>query len=417
MYKLGIVLIGAAVAMSGCKSGGSALASATGPDSAEKFLRWSMDQHKALRSYHAVLGLAARQGDNTVPADDPRSPQTAVDFVAPNKFHIHSGQRGSGQTTISDGSREIVYMDPSGALASSLPPQVSVAPASIASAMIGGSTSMFGTFPMSPMFAGQSAYDVLVDTSKGKPTFGASESRPDGEGAREVKFYSTGYYGHSTVLIGERTGMVYRWTFDLEPLAAAQRQPGGTLPHIEITMKASEVKTNPVIDGAEFDTRRAPVAKTPEVAAETPPSNQPAEPPPLKEGSVAPEFAVKTLDGQTVSLASLKGKPVMIDFWATWCGPCKETLPETDKISLKYKNLTVLAVSDEDKSTVEKFVNQNHYKFRACLDAGQAMHRAYNVSGIPCFVFIDASGKVVKTIVGSGQSGGVDAALKMIGAS
>jgi thiol-disulfide isomerase/thioredoxin len=281
-------------------------------------------------------------------------------------------------------------------------------------------------------------------------------TRPDGEPAREVKFYATGMSGHCTVLIGERTGMDYTWSCDMAPLMAQMggmfknssnnattttttggpettttTTTGGPAPKISEKMSlgyiASDVKTNESINPARFDTTKLPESKMPDFAkmlggiaksgpSSSPPPSSAAELPPLAVGSTAPSFDVRALSGGAVSLASLKGKPAMIDFWATWCGPCRETLPDTDKISQKYKNLTVLAVSDEDKPTVQKFVTDNHYKFRACLDTSGAMHRAYHVEGIPCFVFIDSSGKVSQTIIGGGQSSDVEAALKKIGA-
>ena len=78
-------------------------------------------------------------------------------------------------------------------------------------------------------------------------------------------------------------------------------------------------------------------------------------------GTVAPAFEFKALDGKTYSLAALKGKPVLLDFWATWCSPCRQSLPIVDKIYQEYKakGLVVLAVdAGEDRATVEGFLKK-----------------------------------------------------------
>ena len=429
----------AVLAVAGCKSGaGNSLAVATGADAPEKFLKWSMDQHKALRSFHAQYQMKYDMGGSAA-GMGALQPTMTVDYQAPNKFRIETGTMGMVQAVISDGTKQVTTTGLAG-----YPGQTSVSPGSIAAAGGGTTMAMFGNAtPMFTMFAGAGAYDVLVDASKGKATFGATKD-VDGEPCREVKFFATGMAGNTTVLISEKTGMARRWECDMAPLASmfrgstsettngktttttSESKPKKTSSFpgkISLAFDASGLKENVSIDVAKFDTTKLPTSTMPDLSStfksttNTGANSKPAEEATLKEGSVAPDFTVTTLDGQTVSLASLKGKPVMLDFWATWCGPCRETLPETDKISQKYKNLTVLAVSDEDKPTVEKFVNDNHYKFRACLDKSGDMNRAYKISGIPCFVFIDANGKVAKYIVGSGQSSDVDAALKQIGAS
>ena len=86
-------------------------------------------------------------------------------------------------------------------------------------------------------------------------------------------------------------------------------------------------------------------------------------PPPLK-GKPAPEIALKTLDGKDLKLSDMKGKVVVVDSWATWCPPCRESLPHLQKVSadkdLAGKGLVVWATDiKEDKPTVEKFLTDN----------------------------------------------------------
>jgi peroxiredoxin len=101
-------------------------------------------------------------------------------------------------------------------------------------------------------------------------------------------------------------------------------------------------------------------------------------------------FTLTGLDGKTYSLAGLKGRVVLLNFWATWCPPCRREMPDMDKLYREYKakGLTVLAVSDEDRETVEKFLAKSTYSFPILLDPGRKVHSAYMVEGIPkSFVF------------------------------
>lgn len=121
-------------------------------------------------------------------------------------------------------------------------------------------------------------------------------------------------------------------------------------------------------------------------------------------GSDAPDFKLTTLDGKTVEMSKLRGKPVFIDFWATWCGPCRRALPHTQKLAEKYgKEAHILAINlREDPETVRTFMQQNNYNFTVPMDTTGAVGQAYRVSGIPHFVLIDAQGKVQFVHIGYG---------------
>lgn len=121
----------------------------------------------------------------------------------------------------------------------------------------------------------------------------------------------------------------------------------------------------------------------------------------------APDFSVNTLDGKQVKLGDLRGKVVVLDFWATWCPPCRKSLPHLQKLSqdkdLAAKGVTVIAMNvDEEKQTVEKFMKDNGYTFTVGMDAGGAVAKKFKVEGIPSTFIIDAGGKVTAGIVGYG---------------
>jgi thiol-disulfide isomerase/thioredoxin len=118
----------------------------------------------------------------------------------------------------------------------------------------------------------------------------------------------------------------------------------------------------------------------------------------------APRFALKDLSGNTVSLDELKGKVVVVDFWATWCGPCKASFPGMQKVQEKYKNdpdvKFVYIDSWESKKPEEMqknasdFIAKNKYDFNVLLDTDDKTISSYAVEGIPTKFFIDPASKV-----------------------
>ncbi|WP_138204630.1 TlpA disulfide reductase family protein [Haloimpatiens lingqiaonensis] len=116
------------------------------------------------------------------------------------------------------------------------------------------------------------------------------------------------------------------------------------------------------------------------------------------------DFTLKDLQGKTVKLSDFKGKKVFLNFWATWCGPCKREIPDMIKFQeeIKDDNIVILAVNIGDsKSKVEDFVKKNNINFTVLLDEKQQVAIKYNVSGIPTTYLIDENGKLVKWTTGA----------------
>jgi thiol-disulfide isomerase/thioredoxin len=111
----------------------------------------------------------------------------------------------------------------------------------------------------------------------------------------------------------------------------------------------------------------------------------------------APEFNLPARGGATVDLSQFKGQVVMINFWASWCVPCRQEMPLLDSIYKKYKPLgfTLLSVNVEpEQKDAESFLKQTPVTFPVLFDAKSKVSGLYNVQGMPTTVFIDRKGNV-----------------------
>ena len=124
----------------------------------------------------------------------------------------------------------------------------------------------------------------------------------------------------------------------------------------------------------------------------------------IKEGMEAPDFTVEMLDGSKITLSELKGNVVLVNFWATWCPPCREELTHVDsEIVDRFAGqpFRMIAISrGEKRATVEKFIESNGYKFPAGIDPEQEIFHKFATNYIPRNFLIGADGKVVFVGVG-----------------
>ncbi len=129
------------------------------------------------------------------------------------------------------------------------------------------------------------------------------------------------------------------------------------------------------------------------VPAEQQPANRPAEP---AVNHPAPDFTLSTLDGEEFTLSGQQGTPVVLNFWATWCGPCQRELPALQSAAERYAGRVHFVGVDQGESaaTVQKYVDELGLTFTIPLDEDHAVANRYNVVGLPITFFIDGEGVI-----------------------
>ena len=109
------------------------------------------------------------------------------------------------------------------------------------------------------------------------------------------------------------------------------------------------------------------------------------------------DFTLKDLHGKKVTLSGLRGKIVMINFWATWCPPCRAEMPQLDSIYTHFQSqgLVVLSITDEEPFKVNQFIAPTTYHPPVLLDTGGAVHKQFHIEGIPRTFVFNREGKLV----------------------
>ncbi len=109
------------------------------------------------------------------------------------------------------------------------------------------------------------------------------------------------------------------------------------------------------------------------------------------------DFTLTDLHGKTWTLKSLSGKVVLVNFWATWCPPCRKEMPDLDGLYRRFKDqgLVILAISAEDEAKVKPFLAERSLSFPILLDSGRKVNELFRIDGIPKSFVYDRSGKLV----------------------
>lgn len=141
----------------------------------------------------------------------------------------------------------------------------------------------------------------------------------------------------------------------------------------------------------------------------------------LEIGQYAPDFTLKTLEGKKVKLSNYRGKKVILNFWATWCPPCKEEIPHMEKYykSLNKKdNVEILAVnltsSDKSKEYIKEFAKSYDITYPILLDKEGEQQKQYEIVTIPTTFFINESGQIKQKAVGPMDKGMMENTMKIL---
>ncbi|MFO0838761.1 MAG: redoxin domain-containing protein [Phycisphaerae bacterium] len=178
---------------------------------------------------------------------------------------------------------------------------------------------------------------------------------------------------------------------------------------------ATDVEANPKFDDSTFAVKAPEGFETQELEPPAKKSEAPADSDLLAAGGKAPNFTLSTPDDKSISLASLKGKVVVLDFWATWCGPCKMAMPGIQKLHEKYKDkpVAIFGVNCWERGDAPKFMKDKNYTYGLLLK-GDDVAKTYNVSGIPTFYVIGPDGKILFADSGFDKDAGEEKLVKAI---
>lgn len=128
-----------------------------------------------------------------------------------------------------------------------------------------------------------------------------------------------------------------------------------------------------------------------------------------KEGFTAPDFKLGLMDGGTVTLSELKGKVVLVNFWTSWCPPCRKEMPAIESVYRSYKDLGLVVIglnltAQDSKQAAALFAQEVGVTFPIALDLDNSVGNLYRVTALPTSFFIDRKGVIRSVIVGGPMS-------------
>ena len=130
-----------------------------------------------------------------------------------------------------------------------------------------------------------------------------------------------------------------------------------------------------------------------------------------------PDVTVTTLSGEVVNLADLRGRPVLINFWATWCPPCREEMPALERIESRWaeRHVAVVVINfEEDEKTIRGYLTENRLSLPIFQDTSGKAAEQLNITYLPTTLFVDSTGVIRSRNEGSLSQGQMEAGLRML---
>jgi thiol-disulfide isomerase/thioredoxin len=226
------------------------------------------------------------------------------------------------------------------------------------------------------------------------------------------KQFASVVVGLSLVVVALAGAPIADGIFTVNPTAAAAARP--ETPEAAAMLLAC-------LDDGQSGQSKPPASQPTTSAPSTAPAKAPARTELLPVGAEAPDWTLSTPDGTAVTLKSLRGKVVVLDFWAVWCGPCKKAMPGIQKLHEKFKDKPVVVYGidtwERGNNDPAAYMKKSGFTYGLLLK-GDAIAPAYGIRGIPVFYVIGVDGKVVYAAAGSENEGplgpAVEQALKQV---
>ncbi len=216
---------------------------------------------------------------------------------------------------------------------------------------------------------------------------------------------------HCYVIRMRAGGMDHELWIDQERFVVLQDKEKGQLDGMrgDLHLKVSAVEINPSLQDSLFQFQPGKGWSEAEMLL------LPGEEHMMLTGSRASNFRLKTLDGEPVVFNETRGKVVVLDFWATWCPPCREELPFIEKLRNEFAGqVQFYGVNDEDSGTVKDFLRKNKYELPVLMDGKRQVDRQYGVSAIPTMFIIDKEGVIREHFIGSRSEAKLRQAIRAV---